>query len=64
VPKREVVERCSWSSDVSVGLIGVNRKSAVCLITDVNKNRRFGVTYRLSHQGEMNQGARNNVSSN
>jgi hypothetical protein len=28
------------------------------------KNRRFGGTYRLNHQGEKNQQGRNNVSSN
>jgi hypothetical protein len=27
------------------------------------KNRRFGGNYRLHHQGEKNQRARNNVSS-
>jgi hypothetical protein len=28
------------------------------------KERRFGGTYRLHHQGDMNQRARNNVSCN
>jgi hypothetical protein len=28
------------------------------------KNRRFGETYHLYHQGEKNQRTRNNVSSN